>query len=574
MFVPGGDPGHTQPKHLMALLEKQTQLLHRTHPKAQMWVSPQSFNQKWLDEFLEILNRDQPAWLDGIVFGPQVRMSLPELRAAVPAQYPIRHYPDITHSRQCQYPVPDWDVAYAATEGRECINPRPLGQATIFRLLQPHTIGFLTYSEGCNDDVNKAVWSGLGWDPETPVIDILRDYCRLLHRRPLPGQLRAGTAGAGAKLARPAGGQCRSRDDARAIPSDGTSKPTEAELKNWRFQQALYRAYYDAYVRRRLLAERNTEARALECSGEEQSNATEKALHDAEAILDSGQTAAQSPPTCAAAFSNWPTTLFDSIRMQSSVKLYQAIAVDRGATLDTVDMPLNNRRWLKRRFAAIRKLPTEADRESALREIVEWTNPGPGGFYDDLGNLAQQPHLVVGEGFDRDPASLLSARVGFAGPELPGDADDDDSTAWRMSWIDHAESLLESPLKMHYTDLDREAQYKLRVVYAGDGPRKKIRLIAGDGIEVHPYLTKPFPVCADRVRHSGRGHAHWRIDAPLEPRAGFGRQRPRLPSVGGLADQETLQLHVRDNNDSRFLKLSCERRRNVTANDVGPTDSF
>ena len=103
-------------------------------------------------------------------------MSLPELRDGRSEQYPIRHYPDITHSRQCQYPVPDWDVAYAVTEGRECINPRPLGQATIFRLLQPHTIGFLTYSEGCNDDVNKAVWSGLGWDPETPVIDILRDY--------------------------------------------------------------------------------------------------------------------------------------------------------------------------------------------------------------------------------------------------------------------------------------------------------------------------------------------------------------------------------------------------------------
>ena len=25
VFVPGGDPGHTQPKHLMALLEKQTE---------------------------------------------------------------------------------------------------------------------------------------------------------------------------------------------------------------------------------------------------------------------------------------------------------------------------------------------------------------------------------------------------------------------------------------------------------------------------------------------------------------------------------------------------------------------
>ena len=29
IFVPGGDPGHTQPKYLMALLEKQTQSLHK-----------------------------------------------------------------------------------------------------------------------------------------------------------------------------------------------------------------------------------------------------------------------------------------------------------------------------------------------------------------------------------------------------------------------------------------------------------------------------------------------------------------------------------------------------------------
>ena len=52
----------------------------------------------------------------------------------MPKRYPIRHYPDITHSRQCQYPVPDWDLAYAVTEAREVINPRPLDEATIFRL--------------------------------------------------------------------------------------------------------------------------------------------------------------------------------------------------------------------------------------------------------------------------------------------------------------------------------------------------------------------------------------------------------------------------------------------------------
>src|SRR5262249_3777766 len=55
VFVPGGDPGHTAPKPLMALLEKQTESLHRFHPKAQMWISPQSFSQEWMDEFLGIL---------------------------------------------------------------------------------------------------------------------------------------------------------------------------------------------------------------------------------------------------------------------------------------------------------------------------------------------------------------------------------------------------------------------------------------------------------------------------------------------------------------------------------------
>src|SRR5439155_24883776 len=99
-------------------LQKQAMNLHRYHPRAQMWVSPQSFNQQWLDEFIDILRHEQPTWLGGVVFGPQVRISLSKLREAVPEKYPIRHYPDITHSRQCQYPVPDWDTAFAVTEGR------------------------------------------------------------------------------------------------------------------------------------------------------------------------------------------------------------------------------------------------------------------------------------------------------------------------------------------------------------------------------------------------------------------------------------------------------------------------
>jgi hypothetical protein len=500
IFVPGGDPGHTQPKYLMALLEKQTKLLHQYHPKAQMWVSPQSFNRAWLQEFYDIM-KAEPAWLSGVVFGPQVRVSLKELREAIPAKYPIRHYPDITHSRQCQYPVPDWDVAHAVTSAREAINPRPLGQATIFRLLQPYTIGFLTYSEGCNDDVNKAVWSGLGWNPDAKVVDILREFGRYYIGDRFADDFAQGLLA----LERNWQGPLLTNEGVYAtleqFQAMEKSAPPET-LKNWRFQQALYRAYYDAYVRARLIYETQLEERAMDRLREADKTGAPAAIAAAEKILESADEHVAT---------DWRNRVFEladalfaSIKMQTSVPKYKAISVDRGATLDTLDVPLNNRLWLEERFAALRNISVEAERLKGIAEIVNWTNPGPGGYYDDLGKLTCQPHLVVGPGFDKDPAFLRSSHTGFAGF---GPA--------RGSWKDHAESMLEAPLRMHYDNLDPDALYKIRIVYGGDSPRKMIRCVANENIEVHPLIAKKIPTVPvefdipPAATHSGELNLSW-----------------------------------------------------------------
>jgi hypothetical protein len=491
VFVPGGDPGHTPPKVLMALLERQTQNLHRYHPKGQMWVSPQGFNQAWLDEFLGMLKREQPGWLTGIVFGPQVRISLPRLRELVPAKYPIRHYPDITHSRQCQYPVPDWDVAYAVTEARECINPRPGGEAVIFRHTQPYTIGFLTYSEGCNDDVNKMVWSALGWDPEAKVSDILSQYSRYFIGERYTDNFARGLLNLERNWQGPLLANARvetTLGQFRAMEK----KASPADLKNWRFQQALFRAYYDAYIRQRLIWETDLEAQAMEQLRAAPSNGSARAMDAAEKILNRAVTEHVK--------ADWRErilelgeALFQSIGMQLSVEKYRAIAVDRGACLDTLDFPLNNRRWLRERFATIRKLSSEQERLKALEEIVQWPNPGPGGFYDDLGNPARQPHLVQGLSFAEDPGRLQSPRAGFEEDLVVDEPDEAAGLARRISWMDHAESLYDAPLRMHYTGLDPKARYKLRVVYGGDNPKRKIRLTANEDFEIHPYMAKPVP---------------------------------------------------------------------------------
>ena len=105
--------------------------------------------------------------------------------------------------------------------------------------------------------------------------------------------------------------------------------------------------------------------------------------------------------------------LFQSIHAQLSVPKYQALALGRGADLDAVDAPVTNRVWLTDRFAAIRKLDDEPARLKEIAAIVNWTDPGPGGFYDDLGNPSRQPHLLPGESYANDPMFLRSPMTGI-----------------------------------------------------------------------------------------------------------------------------------------------------------------
>jgi hypothetical protein len=250
---------------------------------------------------------------------------------------------------------------------------------------------------------------------------------------------------------------------------------------NWRFQQALYRAYYDAYTRRRLLHETALEESAMDALREARQTGALSAVDRAQEILDRALTGRPADTWRTRVF-ELAEALFQSIRMQLSVEKYKAISVDRGATLDTIDAPLNSRRWLEQRFADIRKMENEADRRAAIDEILNWTNPGPGGFYDDLGDPAAQPHLVLGADYASDPAFLNTPHAGFGG-----------IASYRKSFWTYAASLNDAPLRMRYGDLDPNAQYKIRVVYSGDSPRQKMRLVANGYPEIHAFLAPPVP---------------------------------------------------------------------------------
>lgn len=506
VFVPGGDPGSTPPQYLFPLLEKQKANLRRYHSKAQMWVSSQGFTAEHTEQFLSILHQGgTKQWLDGIVFGPMSRLSIEELRRAVPENYPIRCYPDITHSVWCQYPVPNWDIAYALTEGREVINPRPTSQAEILKHILPQSVGFISYSEGCNDDVNKFIWSALSWDPNRKVFEILREFSNCFIGSRQAEGFAQGLLDLESNWSGPlsANGMVEVTLE-RFRDLERTCAP--AILGNWRFQQALFRAYFDAFVRRRLLDENAQVQRAhdqlehiLEIGWAPVTMGASPPAKDSisngfdpEILLAAAQEMLEQPVVRPAGavlrrrIAELGEALFQSIRMQLAVDRYQGEAVRRGANLDTVDHPVSDIMWMRRQVLEIRRNADPIAQLTAIRTLLYRTDPGPGGFYDELGNPGNRPHLLNGEINHQDPGFRITPVIDSMYPDT---LQDTAPIAWKH-WV---QSLYESSIRLQYQNLDSDAEYHLRVVYGGDEPREKIRLVANDRVEIHPLLLRAWP---------------------------------------------------------------------------------
>jgi hypothetical protein len=166
---------------------------------------------------------------------------------------------------------------------------------------------------------------------------------------------------------------------------------------------------------------------------------------------------------------------------------------------------LNSRFWLRRQFDRIRNLPDESARLKEIASLVNWTDPGPGGFYDDLGNPRRQPRLVPGQGFAADPQFFASPLVFF-----------DNAQTGRKSWWDQGAALYDQRLGLKYEGLVPAAPYKVRVVY-GAGP---VRLRANLAYVIHGYLEKPFQVLEFAVPLEATRHGELLLQWNRPPGAG------------------------------------------------------
>jgi hypothetical protein len=461
---------------LFAFLEKLAPRLHQRHPNATIWVSTQGFDAAQLETFYRLLQQP-PAWLSGVVFGPQSRDPFMTQRARIPSSIPMRLYPDIAHTYHSQFPVPEWDPVFALTEGREPINPQPMAQTRIFRTFAPKANGFVTYSEGVNDDVNKFIWTALGVDPTASPAEILTDYAHWFTSHdlghPLSTRFAKGLAALEHNWAGPIASNFSIQSTLKVF-QDIERRAPQAVQRNWRIQLATYRAYFDAYEQLRAIDEGQRERAALKSLALADQLGSLAALDAAEQVL--GVTERASLSTGRAHIESLAAALFDSIRLQLSVSRFHASAVGRGANFDTIDTSLNDRVWLEHRFNEIRALPDERQRLAAIRDIVNYEQPVPGSYYDDLGEPGREPHLV---GLSADDPDLRHG-------SHDGIADIHPDEGWRRSWVTYAGALYDEPLILAYKHLNPHTRYRLRVTYAGEDYTLPMRLVANDTFEIHP----------------------------------------------------------------------------------------
>ncbi|MBQ7543089.1 MAG: hypothetical protein IJT44_12450 [Clostridia bacterium] len=374
VFPPGGDPGDLPAEEFMTRVKAISRALKQTKPDAEMWPSAQAPHsvQDWGDAFIREMQA-RPTEVAGVITGPNRAFPLDVLRRKLPAEYPIRLYPDITHNVRCEYPVhalhDDWHFALASTLSRECINPRPQEYRLIHRLTRGYVVGSVSYSEGVNDDVNKMVWSDMDYDPDCSLTDTLLDYARFFIPQAPAEKIADGILALEKNWIGDPAENPHIESTFALFDALAREKPVLPD--NWRFCQLLFRAACDAYVRRRRVFDLRLVRTAREAIGADEPGRAREALltpypqdvTDLRALLD-----------------ELAGRLFRLIGQQLDCARFGANHWERGATLETIDLPVTDREYYLNRLEYADSLPPER-RKPFFAGLLNRCATPEGGYY-------------------------------------------------------------------------------------------------------------------------------------------------------------------------------------------------
>ncbi len=496
ILVPAGDPGELRADEFFRVTGIFSDILHKYHPNATVWIAPQCFDpdDNWMPEFYSNL-ATQPDWLYGICYGPWNKDLLSEMIERSPDKYKnrVRYYPDITHNFGCQYPLENWDNAFAIFEGRECNNTRPEAMKHIHNTFSPLTLGSVTYSEGIHDDVNKFIWSGQDWDSSQSASDILKEYVRYFIDPTLETELVRAFLGLEKNWLFDGAIELNdSVDDTYRLFCNIERLASPSTRQNYRFLMGLLRAMSDYYVKHKRIYDKKNEKDAIAILKSAKSGRVKEDIRDAIGHLNLSFDVPWD-----AMIRNYILYLSDQLHEKCGIKLttkhHEGQHYGRGAYLDLIDFPLSNAPYLLKKLKAVIGSNDESKMLSAIDAMLNRTDPGEGGIYCNVGSKESEEIFKIRHDWDCDPSmhrspfrciDAMALRFCYEASgthmEMPVPEE----------WLSRIVAYYDTELNAEFNGLDRNSNYSLTVVYFGSIKGATIKLRTADGTVIHNSIER------------------------------------------------------------------------------------
>ena len=421
------------------LVEEMAAIIHKYHPQTRIYFTNQKFDNDDDNAIFAYLQEKPRPWLWAWGYGPGSdatswqpghrqthRMDLfrypgygpyglypKEILHQLPMQQVLVYYNEITHWKYAQhayiqmYPRTDRNGDHPPHWSHEIYERRPDQFLTmvynrltfyawprfyhrVFNDLMPYGVGDITHSSGHHDHFNQWMWQRLLWAPRMSVQEVVDSYCRTWfgsgaapymaealfqleeNLEEIPGTPLTGKAGIGTYY--------------DLVKKAGSLMPTALMSGNWLWRMYMQKGALDKYV---------------QLSVRQQMALQQKIEVQCALLLKSG-----SGKDTIKEMQSWIDNLAETPEMRAlreeagqlgeeSNRLF-GVRNDGNFNLKHDFIGLG---WLHRQLDRAKTANGDAQTEM-LRMIVNYTDPGDGGFYDNLGTFNAAPHLVFGYPYD------------------------------------------------------------------------------------------------------------------------------------------------------------------------------
>jgi hypothetical protein len=395
-------------------------ILHKYHPNTKVLATNQDLTNEGDQAIFDYLNSRDSSWLYAIRYGPGADEMQTYIRGPVnprwfeyegfgplsnylkfmhhelPRCTNIALYTDITHWMQAQFAVAHPDIALAAVYDRRSWNARPRNFHRVATEILHYSIGDMHYSEGMHDDFNKWFWYRMLWNPLQDAESITKEYCRYWFGPDAQDEAAQAIFLMEETLEKPVIDNPGIEKAVDLLHTAGQKVPPNLLKDDYRWRIILQKALMDRYIQLDLQRGRDLEQQAATIltaasNGAELAAAVNKVL---ELLYQPFETPVMK-------------TVIDEAKKRGE-ESNTIIGYREPAPFIVEKLDLAEIGWWKKVLQQAQAANNEATTRNTIKMLLQYEDPGPGGFYDDVGWPSESKHLTHGE--------TLWAFMPFAGP--------------------------------------------------------------------------------------------------------------------------------------------------------------